>query len=311
MLRELVNRCRPLPSGSRLLILGRGYSGGTLSQLFQGLGTPVLGTRRQPNRGPADLCFDSDAGLGPNLDEIPDITHVISCIPPTRDGRDPVLDQLLPLLRQLPLRWAGYLSTTGVYGDTGGRWVGESDTANPGQERSRRRLDCERAWQDSGLPVQILRLPGIYGPGRSVINTLLQGRARLINKPGQVFCRVHVEDIAGASLHLMHCAEAGQRPDIVNICDDCPAPSSDLLRFAATLLECPLPAEESFNESREGMSAMARSFWSENRRVSNDLLRQQLGYELLHPDFRSGLQDCWQQDVNQVGTSSESQSAID
>ena len=311
MLSQLVNRCRPLPSGSRLLVLGRGYSGGTLSQLFQRLGTPVLGTRRQANQGPKDLCFDSDADVAPGLDQIADITHVLSCIPPSRNGNDPVLDQLLPLLRQLPLRWVGYLSTTGVYGDTSGQWVSESDTANPSQERSRRRLDCEQAWLNSGLPVQILRLPGIYGPGRSVINTLQQGRARLINKPGQVFCRVHVEDIAGASLHLMHCAEAGQRPDIVNVCDDCPAPSSDLLRFAATLLRCPLPAEESFEDSQEGMSAMARSFWSENRRVSNGLLRQHLGYDLLHPDFRRGLQDCWQQDVSQAGVSSESQSAID
>ena len=311
MLNQLVNRCRPLRAGSRLLILGRGYSGRTLSQVFQHLGTPVLGTRRQANQGPQDLCFDSDAGIAPSLGEIADITHVLSCIPPTEDGQDPVLNQLQPLLQQLPLRWVGYLSTTGVYGDTEGRWVSESDTASPSQERSRRRLDCEQAWLRSGLPVQILRLPGIYGPGRSVINALQQGRARLMNKPGQVFCRVHVEDIAGASLHLMHCAEAGQRPEIVNVCDDCPAPSSDLLRFAATLLKCPLPAEESFEDSYAGMSAMARSFWRDNRRVSNRLLRQHLGYNLLHPDFRSGLTDCWQQDVNQVGTISESRSAID
>ncbi|WP_028953266.1 SDR family oxidoreductase [Synechococcus sp. CC9616] len=311
MLSQLVNRCRPLPSGSRLLILGQGYSGKTVSQLFQSLGTPVLGTRRQANQGANDLCFDSDAGIAPSLSEIADVTHMLSCIPPTKDGHDPVLNQLQPLLRQLPLRWVGYLSTTGVYGDTGGQWVCESDTANPSQERSRRRLDCEQAWLQSGLPVQILRLPGIYGPRRSVITALQQGRARLMNKAGQVFCRVHVEDIAGASLHLMHCANAGQRPQIVNVCDDHPAPSSDLLRFAASLLRCPLPAEESFEDSHEGMSAMARSFWSENRRVSNRLLRQHLGYDLLHPDFHSGLQDCWQQDVSQVETFSDSQSAID
>ena len=311
MLSQLVNRCRPLATGSKLLVLGQGYSGSTLSQLFRSLGTPVLGTRRQANRNATDLCFDSDVGLAPCLDDLADITHVISCIPPTAHGQDPVLDQLLPLLKQLPLRWVGYLSTTGVYGDTGGSWVTETDPASPGQERSRRRLDCEEAWQNSGLPVQILRLPGIYGPGRSVINTLLQGRARLIQKPGQVFCRVHVEDIAGASLHLMHCAEAGQRPEIVNVCDNCPAPSSDLLRFAATLLEQPLPIEEAFDQAYQGMSAMARSFWSENRRVSNRLLREGLGYELLHPDFRSGLEDCWRQDVSQQAKALESQSAID
>ena len=109
----------------------------------------------------------------------------------------------------------------------------------------------------------------------------------------------------------MHCAEAGQRPEIVNVCDNCPAPSSDLLRFAATLLEQPLPIEEAFDQAYQGMSAMARSFWSENRRVSNRLLREGLGYELLHPDFRSGLEDCWRQDVSQQAKALESQSAID
>ena len=214
MLADLVKRSEPLASAAKLLVLGGGYSGRCLANLARAMGTTVLCTRRSLDAAEADLLFDSNGQDQLDPAALEGVTHLLSTIPPDRDGNDPVLSKLLPTLRSLPLRWAGYLSTTGVYGDTGGRWIGESDTANPGQERSRRRLDCERAWQDSGLPVQILRLPGIYGPGRSVINTLLQGRARLINKPGQVFCRVHVEDIAGASLHLMHCAEAGQRPDL-------------------------------------------------------------------------------------------------
>ena len=198
----------------------------------------------------------------------------------------------------MPLQWVGYLSTTGVYGDTQGNWVRETDPARPGQARSRRRLDCEAAWRDSGLPIQILRLPGIYGPGRSVLNTVQEGRARRIDKTGQVFCRVHVEDIAGACLHLMHRSEEGLHPAIVNVVDDEPAASIELLDHACALLGRNAPETETFEQASLQMSAMARSFWSENRRVSNHLLRDGLGYELLHPDYRVGLQDCLKQDVS-------------
>lgn len=296
MLADLVNRSRPLPAGSKLLILGAGFSGGTLHRLFRALGTPVIGTRREKEQPQGDLLFDSTQGLLPSPGAITGITHLISTIPPTAAGDDPVLSTLLPVLQQQPLRWAGYLSTTGVYGDRQGDWARETDPPTPGQERSRRRLVCEQAWQSSGLPVQILRLPGIYGPGRSVIQTLQRGKARLIHKPNQVFCRIHVEDIAGACLHLMHLAGTGQHPPIVNISDDRPAPSADLLRFAASLLNLQPPPEEDFATASLDMSAMAQSFWSENRRVSNALLCNTLGYKLLHPDFQAGLTDCWTQD---------------
>ena len=152
----------------------------------------------------------------------------------------------MPTLRSLPLRWAGYLSTTGVYGDRQGGWVSEQDDPAPALDRSMRRLNCEKTWLRSGLPIQILRLPGIYGPGRSVLNGLEQGRARLIDKPGQVFCRIHVEDIAGACWHLMHRAEQGApatmrvgtvlKTAVVNVVDDLPAPTAELMRHAAALL---------------------------------------------------------------------------
>ena len=300
MLNDLVNRSRPLPANSKLLILGGGFSGGTMAALVRALGTPVLCSRRQPDKPKADLCFDSEQNLLPNVEDLTDVTHLLSTIPPGSDGHDPVLSTMLPLLQHLPLRWVGYLSTTGVYGDQGGRWVSESDPANPGQERSQRRLNCEKAWQNSGLPVQIMRLPGIYGPGRSVINTLRAGRARMIIKPGQVFSRIHVEDVAGACLHLIHQAEQQQPPGIVNISDNCPAPSSDLLHYAAELMQLKPPPEESFDQASVKMSAMAQSFWSENRRVNNQLLCRTLGYELLHPDFRAGLTDCWRQDQDRL-----------
>ena len=296
MLSDLVKRCLPLPGRAKLLILGAGYSGRCLANLAQSLGTPVLCSRRSRTANTHDLVFDSLNELMPNWDDLVGVTHLISTIPPDQNGNDPVLTTLLPLLSRLPLQWAGYLSTTGVYGDRDGAWVSENDQPEPGQARSCRRLACEQAWQSSGLPVQILRLPGIYGPGRSVLVGLQRGTARLIEKPGQVFCRIHVEDIAGACWHLINQAATGHQPAIVNVVDDCPAPSADLLRYAANLLNCALPETEAYEVIQANMSTMARSFWSENRRVSNRRLCQDLGYSLLHPSYKTGLQDCLVQD---------------
>ena len=295
MLSELVNRAEPLGPEAKVLVLGGGFSGSCFARLMRALGTPVISTRRCPEPGSADLGFDSATGLQPTARDLEGVSHVLCTIPPTREGTDPVIDRLGQLLNSLSPTWVGYLSTTGVYGDRQGQWVSESDAACPNQERSQRRLNCEQTWLNSGLPVQILRLPGIYGPGRSVLEGLISGRTRRIHKPGQVFCRIHVEDIAGACLHLMHRAAAGGAPAIVNIVDNEPAPSSELLEFAADLLNCDLPAAETYAEASQGMSPMAQSFWSENRRVSNRLLCEQLGYTLLHPNYRDGLRDCLEQ----------------
>ena len=301
MLADLVKRSQPLASDAKLLVLGGGYSGRCLASLARAMGTPVLCTRRSLDSDEADLLFDS-AGEGHlDPDALQGVTHLICTIPPDREGSDPVLSKLLGTLRSLPLRWAGYLSTTGIYGDRQGGWVSEQDDPAPELDRSIRRLNCEKAWLRSGLPIQILRLPGIYGPGRSVLNGLQQGRARLIEKPGQVFCRIHVEDIAGACWHLMHRAEQAPDPSmdnwtVVNVVDDLPAATADLLRHAAALLGCDLPPLEQFDQIVESMSPMAQTFWSENRRVSNHRLCQELGYSLLHPNYRVGLQDCLDQD---------------
>ena len=292
MLADLVNRSLSLAWDARVLVLGGGYSGGHVTRLLRALGTTVRCSRRSLSSPGADLVFDSTAGLIPTSSDLDGITHVLSTIPPTTEGHDPVLTHLGSQLKERSLTWVGYLSTTGVYGDQQGRWVSEDDPANPGQPRSQRRHACEQAWLDSGLPVQILRLPGIYGPGRSVLDSLRTGTARRILKADQVFCRIHVDDIAGACLHLMHQAAAGPGPAIVNVSDDRPAAPQDLLQYGAALLNCKLPDEEPFELASHSMSAMARSFWSENRRVRNTLLCQQLGYALLHPDFKAGLQDC-------------------
>ncbi len=301
MLADLVKRSQPLASDAKLLVLGGGYSGRCLASLARAMGTPVLCTRRSLDSDEADLLFDSAGEDHLDPDALQGVTHLVCTIPPDREGNDPVLSKLLGTLRSLPLRWAGYLSTTGIYGDRQGGWVSEQDDPAPELDRSIRRLNCEQAWLHSGLPIQILRLPGIYGPGRSVLNGLQQGRARLIEKPGQVFCRIHVEDIAGACWHLMHRAEHAHDPSmdnwtVVNVVDDLPAPTTDLLRHAAALLGCALPPLEQFDQIVDSMSPMAQTFWSENRRVSNHRLCQELGYSLLHPNYRVGLQDCLDQD---------------
>ena len=179
MLADLVKRSQPLAADTKLLVLGGGYSGRCLASLARALGTPVLCTRRSLDSAEADLRFDSNGQDQLDPPALEGITHLLSTIPPDREGNDPVLLKLLPTLRSLTLRWSGYLSTTGVYGDRQGGWVSEHDDPEPALDRSMRRLNCEQAWLRSGLPIQILRLPGIYGPGRSVLTGLQQGRARL------------------------------------------------------------------------------------------------------------------------------------
>lgn len=184
------------------------------------------------------------------------------------------------------LEWIGYLSTIGVYGDHEGAWIDENADLASTSERGRERIAAETAWieagEEAGVPVAILRLSGIYGPGRSAFDKLRNGSARRVVKPGQVFNRIHVEDIAGAASHLARHRIGG----VFNVTDDEPAPPQDVIEHAARLAGLPVPPDTPFEP--EGMSAMARSFWGENKRVRNAAL-QATGYTLRHPDYRSGL----------------------
>ena len=249
-------------------------------------------THRRAPSAAGELPFDSNTGLLPNAAELQGISHLLITAAPDRQGQDPCLSSLKPLLDGLPLQWAGYLSTTGVYGDQHGQWVDESTPpAADLLPRSQARLQCEQAWLNSGWPVQVFRLPGIYGPGRNSLLSLQRGDARHVHKPGQVFCRVHVDDIVGALLHCLR-LPASKRPSIVNVCDNRPAPSSELLGYAAHLLGCPLPELHWFEAVQDSMSPMALSFWRDNRRVSNLRLTKELGYALQFPSYREGLQAC-------------------
>jgi nucleoside-diphosphate-sugar epimerase len=195
-----------------------------------------------------------------------------------------VLAALGPALAAHPWRWVGYLSTTGVYGDTGGAWVDEAAPLRAGQERGRARIAAEAAWRATGLPVHIFRLAGIYGPGRGPFEKVRDGTARRIVKPGQYFSRIHVDDIAQVL------AASIARPDpgaVYNVCDDAPVAPEEVLLHAADLLGLPPPPEVAYAEAE--MTPMARSFYAESRRVRNDRIKRDLGVRLHFPDYRAGL----------------------
>jgi nucleoside-diphosphate-sugar epimerase len=278
----------------RVLVLGGGYTGRRFATALQSLGVAVSLTRRDPVPAstPTDglhwLRFDPAAGALPSPAALEGTSAVLVTIPPDARGQDPVLEFLAGTLQRLNPHWIGYLSTTGVYGDTGGAWVDETSPVAPGLPRSQARLGCERAWRNLGAPLQVFRLPAIYGPGRSPLDTLRRGEARLIHKPGQVFSRIHVDDIVGALLHCL-ALPATRRPATLILADCCPCPSSEMLGFAAHLLGCKLPDVQSYAQCAPQLSPMARSFWSENRRASSRCLQEEVGYRLRHPSFREGL----------------------
>jgi nucleoside-diphosphate-sugar epimerase len=276
----------------RLFIFGLGFSGLEIARLAKAAGWHVAGTCRTPEKaarlaqqGLEVHLFDGTAA--PATDAVGKASHVLCTIAPGHAG-DPVLGMSAHLLRRA--RWLGYLSTTGVYGDHGGGWVDEDTPPNPGQPRSVERLAAERAWQatgiEAGAAVDIFRLPGIYGPGRSAIDQVKAGTARRIDKPGQVFSRIHVEDIAGTVL-LAITRRGGGR--IFNVADDLPAATPEVVAFACELLGKPVPPAIPWDEAAPGMSAMARSFYAESRRVRNERIKSELGVVLRYPTYREGL----------------------
>lgn len=215
-------------------------------------------------------------------------THVLVSAPPDAAG-DPILAHYRSVLTTTRgIGWVGYLSTVGVYGEHHGDWVDEATPASPVSKRSIERRAAEKAWQafanETGKRVVIFRLAGIYGPGRSALDSLREGRAHRIVKPGQRFNRIHVADIANAVLASMHGKGSAA---ILNLTDDLPAPPQDVIAYAAELLGLPAPPEVPFEQAQ--LSPMARSFYGENKQVRNDLLKRDLGITLIHPTYREGL----------------------
>jgi len=283
---------RPETTAPRLFVFGLGYSALALGERLRAQGWSVAGTVRTAEkaavlrrRGFEVHRFDRDRPLADAAAAIAGTTHLLSSVPPDREG-DPVLDRHGADLRALTggIAWAGYLSTTGVYGDRGGDWVDEESDLRPSGERGARRVAAEVSWRALGLPIHIFRLAGIYGPGRSALDTVRAGRAKRIDKPGQVFSRIHVADIARA----VHASMAAPHPGAVyNVCDDAPAAPGDVVAHACRLLGVEPPEPEPFETA--DLSPMARSFYADSRRVRNDRMKRELGLALLYPDYRAGL----------------------
>src|ERR1044072_6167426 len=266
----------------RLFIFGLCYCGLEIAKLARAAGWRGAGPCRTSEKadelngqGFEAHLFDGTTAL--SAEAFGKATHVLCTIAPGTTG-DPALKTSARLLRDA--RWLGYLSTTGVYGDHGGGWVDEETPARPAQPRSIERLAAERAWQAMGMEVgsavDIFRLPGIYGPGRSAIDQVKAGTARRIDKPGQVFSRIHVEDVAGTVLQTLSRVRVGA---VYNVADDLPAATGEVVAFACELLGKPVPPAVPWDEVAPTMSAMARSFYSENRRVKNDRIKNELGVE--------------------------------
>lgn len=282
-------------SGNVMLVFGLGFSARALSELLLAEGWTVRGTTRSSEKalrlsemGIEAHLFDAGQPLA-DLSVLDGVTHLLASVPPGPDG-DPVLIHHGPDLavRAGEIRWAGYLSTTGVYGDRGGEWVDENADLDPATERGARRVAAEaawcRLWREHGLPVHLFRLAGIYGPGRNALETVRQGKARRVVKPGQVFSRTHVRDIAAVLAASMAQPNPGAA---YNVCDDDPAPPQDVIAHACALLGVTPPPEIPFEEAE--LSEMARSFYAESKRVSNARIKDELGVELAYPDYRAGL----------------------
>jgi nucleoside-diphosphate-sugar epimerase len=282
-----------LNNKKKFLILGCGFSGSFFAKTIRQLGCRALTSSRSAKKDPDSFVFDSENGAVPNEKIFDGVTHILSCIPPNKNGNDPVLKSLKNKLKSLSLEWVGYLSTTGVYGNTKGDWVSETDQPNPFQERSHKRLNCEKEWVESGLPVQIFRLPGIYGPGRSTFEAIKNKKIRVISKKNQVFSRIHVADITNAIIYLLQNKNSLEFHQIINIADDEPCSQIEVIQYCYNLLDLTMPKPILFEDAKNELSPIAQSFWLENRRVSNKLLCETLGYKLIYKNYRIGLKNCY------------------
>ena len=282
-----------LNSKNKFLILGCGFSGSYFAKTIRQFGCTVLTSSRSENKDPNHFVFNSEKNIIPNEKIFNGVTHILSCIPPDKNGKDPVIGSLKNKIKTLSPEWVGYLSTTGVYGNTKGDWVSEIDQPNPFQQRSQKRLNCEKEWIESGLPVQIFRLPGIYGPGRSTFEAIKNKKIRVISKKNQVFSRIHVADITNAIIYLLQNKNSLKFHQIINIADDEPCSQIEVIQYCYNLLGLEMPKPILFEDAREELSPIAQSFWIENRRVSNKLLCKKLGYKLIYKNYKIGLKNCY------------------
>lgn len=285
----------------RIFLFGAGYSARAFSRLMTGEAERIDGTTRNEQNFPlleksgiAPIIFDCETASPDLFDRLAKSTHVVISISPRESG-DPSLAIVEEALRRPgnTIRWIGYLSTVGVYGNHDGNWIDETAPLAPTSLRSLERVEAESAWEAlserHGTPVALLRLSGIYGPGRNAFVNLERGTARRIIKDGQVFNRIHVDDIAGSLRFLAGTNSGGA----FNITDSEPAPPQDVVAYAAELMGVAIPPEIPFEEA--DLTPMGRSFYGENKRVSNQRIKA-LGYDFIYPDYKAAFSAMWQDD---------------
>lgn len=277
-----------LAADMKLLSFGHGYSAQALTPILLAQGWSITGTTRTKAKAEDLRSTGIDAVVWPEADmsdHIASATHILISAGPNADG-DPVLAGLRDKIAAAQPKWVGYLSTTGVYGDHDGAWVDETTPLTPATKRGQLRVAAETDWRSLDLPLHIFRLAGIYGPGRGPFAKVRAGTARRIIKKNQVFSRIHVEDIA----QVLAASIAAPNPGaIYNLCDNDPAPPEDVIAHAADLLGAPMPPAMDYETA--DMTPMARSFYAESKKVSNERIKSELGVILKYPDYRTGLAD--------------------
>jgi nucleoside-diphosphate-sugar epimerase len=287
-----------MTQGNKLFCFGYGYSCDYLGHELMAQGWKIAGTTRNVEkretlkaRGVDAHLFNHECPLPDPIFTLKDVTHLVISTPPGDDG-DPAFLMHAQDILQLPnLQWVGYLSTTGVYGDRDGGWVDEDSEIRPNSKRGSRRVEAEEQWlslvKAHNLPLHIFRLAGIYGPGRSALDTIRAGVARRIEKAGHAFSRTHVEDIVQILIASMEKPNPGSA---YNVCDDLAAPSHEVIAHACDLLARPIPPLIPFEEA--DLSPMARSFYADNKRVHNKKIKEELGVDLKYKNYIDGLQAC-------------------
>lgn len=286
-------------SQKHLFCFGYGYCCEHLANALKLKGDwKISGTTRDPEKrkamrenGISAFMFDEETPLADPLYMMRDVTHMLISTPPDDDG-DPVFEHHAKDIAQITgLQWLGYLSTTGAYGDRNGGWVDENSEIRPTSIRGSRRVRAEEQWlsllYSHNLPVHIFRLAGIYGPGRSALDSVRAGVARRIHKPGHAFSRIHVEDIVQVLMASMNAPHAGEA---YNLADDHPAPSHEVIEYACQLLGIPAPALIPFEKA--DLAPITLSFYAENKRINNAKIKNELRVILQYPDYKKGLESC-------------------
>lgn len=288
----------PQARGKKLFCFGFGYTAAALASVLRGYDWQIAGTTTDPDKraqmaahGIAAELFEPTRHLPDPFESFRGVTHVLLSIPPGRAG-DPAFEaHAHDLLEAGTIEWAGYLSTTAVYGNHDGGWIDEKTPVAPTSQRGSQREKAEEQWQSLAMnedfPLHIFRLSGIYGPGRSALDTVRSGSARRLHKPGHVFNRIHVDDIVQTLVASINNPQPGA---IYNLADDLPSGSDEVIAFACNLLGISPPPVVPYEQA--DVAPMIRSFYSDNKRVKNDRIKQELGVTLRYPDYRAGLQAC-------------------